>query len=379
MWYAIDNRRVNKERFPMKKKILLICLSIVLALSGVSAFIPAEASAEGRIRTADPVMTDVVPEKTDVIAYRINYLYGVDESVNGVARVRLNYIPDGYIFSGDDGKTDFEVISISNRKVLSEDDLSLEENTLIFHMRAAGYAVVVLSVNGKEFTFKLTCYQPALTPSYLMKQKQKKALKVTGIPAGTGVRYSSMNNKVATVSAAGVVKAKKRGNAVIYADVGTVRLGTVVSVTKAKKVKAIKRAAKMARNSRYSQPRRMMKGYYDCSSLVWRAYRPVGYTLGNRHWAPTAALEAKYLVKRKKLICKLRRSNLQKMRYQAGDLLFITGAKNNRYRGIYHVEMFRGYRFEGWTASGSPVVVSKWANFSDGYADYRRDGIICRP
>ena len=50
-----------------------------------------------------------------------------------------------------------------------------------------------------------------------------------------------------------------------------------------------------------------------------------------------------------------------------GDLVFQTGAKNGRYKGIYHVEMFVGYRCYGFSGN-TPMLMPCWAARFDGYA-----------
>ena len=112
----------------------------------------------------------------------------------------------------------------------------------------------------------------------------------------------------------------------------------------------------------------MLKGYYDCSSLVWRAYAKYGYRFGVTGYAPTAAGEAQYLANRNKLLKGgFSQKNAQTLKFKAGDLMFKTGASNGRYKGIYHVEMIIGYEFYGWDQNNKPVLLVKWA---DGYYGY---------
>ena len=93
---------------------------------------------------------------------------------------------------------------------------------------------------------------------------------------------------MASVSANGMVKAKKTGNAVIKAKIGDNLIGCAVSVVTKNKKNTINTALQIARGT-YSQPKRMLSGYYDCSSLVWRSYHKNGVTFGNAYYAPVAA------------------------------------------------------------------------------------------
>lgn len=55
------------------------------------------------------------------------------------------------------------------------------------------------------------------------------------------------------------------------------------------------------------------------------------------------------------------------MKLRPGDLLFKTGEKNGRYKGIYHVEMFVGYSVSYFDESGKPVLSEMWAARPVGY------------
>lgn len=123
-------------------------------------------------------------------------------------------------------------------------------------------------------------------------------------PGDSGkIKWVSTNKKVVTVSSKGVIKAKKKtGNTVVYAQIGEHRLGCAVSVVSSKKKKVINRAKKIYKTCKYSQPLRMNSKYYDCSSLVWKSYRLMGKTFGNRNYAPVAADIAKWCAGKKKMV-----------------------------------------------------------------------------
>ena len=104
------------------------------------------------------------------------------------------------------------------------------------------------------------------------------------------------------------------------------------------------------------------------NKLVWKSYRLMGKTLGNRNYAPVAADIAKWCAGKKKMVKGgVSEKNITKMKLRPGDLVFQTGAKNGRYKGIYHVEMFVGYRCYGFSGN-TPMLMPCWAARYDGYA-----------
>lgn len=69
-----------------------------------------------------------------------------------------------------------------------------------------------------------------------------------------------------------------------------------------------------------------------------------GVKFGNTKYAPTAAEMAKWCVSKKKMVKGgLSQNNVDKMKINAGDIMFESGADNGRYKGVYHVEMVVGY------------------------------------
>lgn len=91
----------------------------------------------------------------------------------------------------------------------------------------------------------------------------------------------------------------------------------------------------------YSQELRATGKAYDCSSLIWYAYREAGIYLNNTKkysdWPPTAANIGKWCVDNK---CVVDYDNLQ-----PGDLLFFErsrAADEKRYMGIGHIAMYVG-------------------------------------
>ncbi len=194
-----------------------------------------------------------------------------------------------------------------------------------------------------------------------MHEKETKQLKVKGTKEK--IHWSSSKPNIVSVSSSGKIKSKKKGNAVIKASIGDISVGCAVSVVSKNREKAIKTGIRIGKNNTYSQAHRMEKNYYDCSSLVWRAYSKNGNNFGNKGYAPVAADQGKWCARHKRLVKGgFSDKNIRKMKIHAGDLLFETGGNNKRYRGIYHVEMISGYICYGFTEKGKPILGITWVN-----------------
>lgn len=306
-----------------------------------------------------PDMSDVTLETDSVTLYSIEGSY-TDSSID--IKINSPYVIDEY-----DGTAQVSVNSSNESMYVSYE---IHDNVLTLSSYTPGSTDIVFTINGKEFLihFKLVSIKMSAT-SLLLTKGQTKQLKVHGI--NEKVSFSSLSPKKVSVTSSGKVKAKKQGNAVITAQIGNIKLGCVISVTTAKKKKVIALARKIAGSSEYDQAKRMQKGYYDCSSLVWRSYSPYGCNFGSASYAPVAADQAKWLAQRGKLLKGgFSKKNVQNLKLSAGDLLFETGADNGRFKGIYHVEMFTGYDLYGFDINGKPLVTAKWANRADGYYWY---------
>lgn len=286
----------------------------------------------------------------------------------------------GYITS--DGGSYSEKIAINSEVVLTEDnstvqctaddpdmDVScrIDNNTLLISTYSAGNTSVTVTINGKSFVIRIKVAKVEMSKTGLTTAKGKTiTLRIKG--TGDKAVWSSSNPGVAKVSAKGAVRCRKVGNTVITAKLGDVKLGCAVSVVSPGLLKTVNTAKKIGANWKYSQPRRMQKGYYDCSSLVWKSYKKMKKTFGGRSYAPVAADIAKWCANHKKMITKSYTwKQVQNMKLRPGDLLFKTGEKNGRYKGIYHVEMFVGYSVSYFDESGKPVLSEMWAARPVGY------------
>lgn len=278
-----------------------------------------------------------------------------------------------------------EISIVRSPGSLYYDSLSyISQDVLYVPLKGTGQTTLTLTLNGRTYQIHVTIYKVRLTSSVLIARGKTRNLNVSGI-SQSKVRWSSSNKKAVTVNkTSGKIRAKKNGNAIIYAKVGNVKLGSAVSVTSAKKVKAIKHGFHIAKTCSYSQAKRMQSGYYDCSSLVWKSYHYAkGCNFGSSSYAPTSASEASYLAKKKRIIGNYTDENVKNMKFQAGDVLFKTGENNGRYKGVYHAELFAGYSFAGFsenyeTHATEPYILTRWCARQDGYGGWEQD-IVGRP
>ena len=291
----------------------------------------------------------------------------------GVAEFTLS--GTDYIF---DGSKDAGAIAITaDTKYFS---YKMEENVLKLYCSKAGDVNVTVNIGpvSKELVLHVTKVKQSGSVSQLLVQGKSTGLKLLQVSKSGGssqkvdpslIEWSSSNSRV-TVDSSGRVRAKKLGASCIKAKYQGYTYYWVVNVSSAKKAKVIAVGRDIAKGT-YSQPRRMQQGFYDCSSLVWRAYKPYGYNFGSNTYAPVAASEANYLYNRGKMIAgAIGKSNTQKLKLRPGDLLFEGGAANGRWGGIYHVEMFAGYTISSVGSDGKPVYANTWVNRTDGCYGY---------
>lgn len=267
------------------------------------------------------------------------------------------------VLSQDDSVIDVS-FSSSNSKIRVSGELY--NNTVTLYPSDKGSTTVTVTICGKKFKVKIQTVVVAISKNSLLLEKGKsQKLKISGV--STGVKWSSSNKNIASISSNGTIKGKKTGNVVIKAKIGDISLGCAVSVVTGNRLKVVKRAIQIGKTCTYSQPKRMQSKYYDCSSLVWKAYSKYGQNFGNRNYAPVAADLGKWCADRKKIVKGgITYQNVQKMKFNPGDLYFCTGSNNKRYKGIYHVEMISGYVCYGFDSNGKPILEVDYANRAPG-------------
>lgn len=295
--------------------------------------------------------------------------------------------PSGYMFVWDNYYPNFEQsyssstweLKSSNEKVAKP-----AEGLNYFQIVGVGKAKLTIVCDGVKATTQIQVIDPQFaSPAAVLLKGKKLNLKMTGTGDCT-VKYSSSDKTVAAVSAKGVVTGKKTGSAVITATVANREYQCTVTVGTNAGVKAAAQAYSVL-GATYSQDKRMQKGYYDCSSLVWRSYSDIGVKLaGATNYAPTAADLAKQLEKEGKAIYY---EYVEADKLQPGDLIFYAGGGNGRYKNIDHAAMYYGayYDYDWWTgdymnygyivhASGANVHMKPYPNHRTGSIV-----MICRP
>ncbi len=225
-----------------------------------------------------------------------------------------------------------------------------------------GIVVVTAEVDGRYISCTVVVSNPQVNGSFkFLKPGKKSTLRVTGQSNTTPVTFRSSNTRIVRVSATGVIYAVRKGSATITITVDEQIFYCYVGVSKSSLTKSLNSAYK-ALGKKYSQYYRMKKGYYDCSSLVWRCYAPYTYKFGNKRYAPTAAAQALKLVKSKKVIA---RKGISEAKLLPGDLLYMRNSTyNGRYKNIGHVAIYIG---NGWILHAkdpkSGVCIDRYSTF----------------
>lgn len=212
-----------------------------------------------------------------------------------------------------------------------------------------GKTTVFIEVDGKKIKHQLIITDPKLKTSYTTVAVGKKIKPpVTGASSKSKITCKSKKSSIAKIDKSGKIVGRSPGNTDIIVTVDGVSFTLHVSVASKRALEACKKGYKIINSSRYSQARRMSKGYYDCSSLVFRSYDCDSKLLGGlSSWAPTAASMAAHLERKGKVISY---KGIDSSKLVPGDLIFYRkpNGKNGRYKNIYHVSMYygNGYRLE---------------------------------
>lgn len=232
---------------------------------------------------------------------------------------------------------------------------------------------VYVYVDGIILKASVKCTDPKIVRNIaVLKKGQRASYALKGASGYTPVTYSVKNSKYATVSKTGKVKAKTYGKTTytIKADNHTWQME--IYVVKTSIYKTITKAyAYEKAKTKYSQPKRMKKGYADCSSYVWKCYKTAGIYFGDKSYAPTAANIAKWCSKNKRSL-KLSTYNGKSSKLKPGDLIFYKKrvGKNGRYKNIEHVSMYIG---------NDTILHASGKMVSFGYPWYRKVAAIGRP
>lgn len=204
----------------------------------------------------------------------------------------------------------------------------------------------------------------------ILYNRQRKTLKAEGTLLISTKSFRSENPKIVKVTKKGTLKAMKEGSTHVVMEIDHFEYRFLVTVT-TKEVAAVLNRAVDVIGCTYSQARRMEKGYYDCSSLVWRVYSPSGITFGYPSWAPTADMEAQYMANHGKIIAW---KGVPYKKLKPGDIIFFGGYYDWQYRTIGHVAIYVG---------GDTIVHASGGGFGvieSNYTDRRQSIVaIARP
>ncbi len=304
-------------------------------------------------------MSKVSFSKTKFTGYMLQEYAYTNQISYGNAELSVP-ISSIYTLNSDDENVSLSVKA--SKGSVSVSDYSIENN--ILHMQLSSRKNVTTNVKvticDKTYTLQVTLKQVSLSDSgvFVVKGKSKK-LKVKGYSGK--ITWKSSDPSVASVSSKGVVKAKKAGNTLITAKVKGQKMGCVVSVNTAKIKKVVTRARYIGTHWTYSQAKRTQSGYYDCSALVWKAYKyGANYTFGSAGYPGTTVTESSYLIQKKRMIKGgYSEKKIQKLMVRPGDCVFKTTGKRTP-ANTYHVEMITGLRCVGFS-DGTPLIVAQWA------------------
>lgn len=269
---------------------------------------------------------------------------------------------------------DISIVSSNNNMKVAA---YLEKNVLTIDVYNTGISTLTVEINGKKFNLYVNVIDNEISStSVVLAEGGSHQLRIRGEGAGK-IEWNSVNTDIAEVDINGKVTGKKKGNTLITAKVNGKTFGCVISVTSEIRKNVVEWARAYSLKSKYSQSRRMEEGYYDCSSLAWRAYNKFGFNIMDTNYAPTAAAMGQFYDKRGLIVeGGLSDENINKMAFEPGDLFFMEGSANNgRYKNIYHVEVISGYTFGGFDKSGKPIIGIEFANRAQN--DFR--GFVGKP
>ena len=221
-----------------------------------------------------------------------------------------------------------------------------------------GTEKITFFVDGREFSMTLVITNPRYAKNtFTMYKGLKKALPILGLHQKySTISYASAKTSVAAVTKTGNVTAKKVGTAKLKIKADGKTFYVWVEVAAKRAYQAAKREIAISKTkTKYSQVKRMLSGFYDCSSLVSRVYRKFGVYFGSKSgWSPTAAGIGQWCSSHNKVIAK---KALDYTKLVPGDLVFYSYTKNGRYKNISHIEMYVGNGMSVSASSSRNAVV----------------------
>lgn len=262
-----------------------------------------------------------------------------------------------------------------------------------FELEVSKSGTITVTIDGKVFIIRINYYKAEVSASNTISKNLKslvtyKGKKDTLILKLNGKKkapksWKSMNTAVATVNKSGQVTGKKMGRVYIraYLDDGSY-IKYLVECTYKGAYQAVNNAfhdyesgdGKGYKVIKYSQPKRMNKGYRDCSSFVSRCYYDT--TLGRKiykiggiggNYAATAAGQAKWLKSKDKTVAN---KIVSESKLLPGDTMYTKGpTKNGEWRDIYHAFLYvgNGHVLTTYNSNGKEKTLSLQPYSYDGY------------
>ncbi len=234
------------------------------------------------------------------------------------------------------------------------------------------------NVDGQDFSVKVSLVEAELKANNTISNQigslvtysgksDTLSLKFYGKKANAS-QWATTNSKVATVNSAGKVTGKGVGRCYIraYSKTGDYLEYLVECTYKGAYQAVLNGFNDMLKGDngkiiQYSQPKRMSKGYRDCSSFVSRCYYDttlsrkilkIGNIKGN--YASTAADQAKWLNSKDK---KVADGLVDKKNLLPGDCIYTRGSSDNgRWRKIYHTVLYVGNGLTITTSSSKATL-----------------------
>lgn len=226
--------------------------------------------------------------------------------------------------------------------------VSVKNNHASIKGKAVGSGKLKAYVDGKKLKFRYKVVKPVVdTKNILISKGETNRIAIAGVE-GVKPVLTSRNPMVAIVAQDGTVTGTGAGVTYVDINIGSVMYTCRVEVAAEGIAGIIEQGNYMVNNWTYSQALRMQDKYYDCSSLVWKAYNTAGLggLLGNTVYAPTAASMFDYLNSLGQIVTY---GFVNEDYMQPGDLIFYGDYENavkystpGRTLDIYHVSMYVG-------------------------------------
>lgn len=228
-------------------------------------------------------------------------------------------------------------ITSSNSDILGTEGEGFTSFSNYYIGLSAGTAKLTIEVDGKQLYSKnIRVYDPKL-PKYILMTVGKTNTDLTKLKLPqkeSKTEFKTSDRSIVRVDkTGGRLRAAAEGSIDLTVKIDEFSYHVTVIAVENKKVRDAMQYVFDAMGKPYSQEKRMQEGYYDCSSLVWRAYKAAGVGIGgSTTYAPTAANLAKNLIENGHEVKKAED-------LKPGDLIFYGGGGNDRYRSISHVAL----------------------------------------